>query len=270
MLVSRSTSRCRCQVGSTVPICSHYYLLPGIFFFTIWCVIVPLVPPFALPLVLLDLSILVYSLFNTFRVFLFSFHTIFFLRCLFVGRLKELHAYLGKAIGQAKAAQLGAKRAAMVRLCGQLAAFHSQHTAIHLLGEKLNRETVSSLVAVSVVINFLVNVVLLNFLLVSRTTAFELTVVLIVTFLQAVFGLLATQTLISMVAPLYTSERLLYRAQALLMGSTTSKGHFHCQVVSAKLRLMTLFELICTRKKFTFTVGVLAKLTKNAVFEVGL
>lgn len=215
---------------------------------------------------ILDLTLLGYCTFNTLRIVVFSLHCIFFYTVLFTGHLTELQSSLAQVSAlQTKAKANKKKRKAAARLIAQLTFYRSEHARIHHFVQHLNRQTVSSLIFVTLSANILANVVLLNFLLIARLGSLEKAFIALMTFFQFFFVFIGTQILIYMVAPLYTVKGLLYRAQGCLKLRNTSRGR---NLLLAKVRLNTFFELVCSKKKFTFTAGSLSKITKNAIFKV--
>lgn len=212
-----------------------------------------------LALLYLDFICLLYSCFNTCRTVLFYLHEIFLFRCLFTGHLAQLHAHLRDRVS-------GREVQSVHQLMGHLAFYQTEHAHLHLYEQYLNRKIISRTLSAAFLIKVLVNVMALNFLLISQMTLFERAIVLAVTLFQIAIGLLISQTLISMVAPLYACERTLYRAQGKLASAAGTSGQ---RILGAKVRLMTFFECICTEEQFAFTAGVLASISKKAVFEVG-
>lgn len=224
---------------------------------------------------LLDLTLMAYCTFSSLRMTVFSLHCILLYTVLFTGHLTELQRSLAQLVFSLETVGKAEKRKRQVSLLlARLTFYQTEHARIHTFVAHLNRQLVSRLVCVGLCANILANVVILNFLLLGSMGHFERAFITLLTFTQFTLGLACIQMLIRMVAPLYTCGDTLYRAQGLLgsSGSHSSEasggGGGGGALLSAKIRLNTFIECVCSRRRFTFTAGALSKITKKALFKV--
>ena len=144
--------------------------------------------------------------------------------------------------------------------------FISDHHRLRSFAEHINQLGVSDFMFVAFFTNIVVNVILFNLLLIRQLELAEQLVIVIVLEAQFIFGMLAPQILINWADGLSGSDSLLYRTQGLI----GRKGNFFAlpSVISAKIRLLRFFEVICTKDRYHFTMGPSAKITKRSLYEV--
>lgn len=225
------------------------------------------VPPISRLHAILDVIMMSYASFSIARLANFGVHLLCMIYCLFTGYLSELGSCLAL---QLKAYKRKATRIKRHALECELRHFMAEHERLHALGQQLDSHFISGLILVAFLTNTLANIVLLNQLLSERMSPSERAFLLIIILLQMLLSLTGARLLIAISEALYRCDGLLYGAQASL-GARGRKGHLSSgHLTSTKLHLMSFFEITCTKKPFTFTVGSLSDITMRILFEVGL
>ena len=209
----------------------------------------------------IDVLIIVYTCWNAIRMGFFCVAIIHLFRYYCSQHLNEMNRHLIVWL------QLTNKSKRFpAHLKQHLAFFQREHHRLRSMAEHVNRKVASNLMFVTFFTNIAVNVVLLNILLMEQLQFAEQALILFFISSETILGMSGTEILISWADVLYKYDGLLYRAQGAIQ--RTANGFALPGIIAYKLRLQGFFELICTTRKFHFTLGPIAQITKRSLYEV--
>lgn len=215
--------------------------------------------------VLLGLAIWLHTLTNV----CFGFYLISLLRFLTCSHLKELTGSISKFINPLRRSErsTGTSFALQLSLRRQLSAFYREHTFLASLQKFLDHKVISRFLLVGFLTNILLQMVLITILLLSPLPLFECLLICGFICSQVTFSITVSAILISWTDSLYSSRRLLFRAQTFL--DSRQNGPLNPLVGSTKIHLLTYIERLSTDEPSRFTVGPLGNISTSSIFEVG-
>src|SRR5699024_8005682 len=74
-------------------------------------------------------------------------------------------------------------------------------------------------------------------------------------------------TLITWAKSLYRPERILFQVQHRLVSRLNDPLHKRALLTLVKVKLMTFYEFVCSRKAFRFTIGPFASISTRSLYE---
>ena len=152
------------------------------------------------------------------------------------------------------------------KLKSRLTLFQMEHRKIQYVVQHCNSRLVSELMMVTFLTNILGNVVMIAKIIFDELLFAEQFLMFLFILIQTILSMQGCIGLISWAEALYKSDRLLYKIQMIL---SNGNGFGICRsMIKSKLKLMLLYELVCTNDAFRFTLGSSGKISKKSLFEV--
>lgn len=217
--------------------------------------------PFSFVLLALELTPLLFNIWNTLRQLFFCTHILL----LFVIVTKGHMTFLNASLDVANFNQ--ADTHAYFRFIHKLNSFYSEHWRMLSFARHVNSHVISQLMGVIFVSNITINLVIVGSLLFRRLYISESLIMLVLITLQTSFAIITCLSMTSWSECFYQSDSLLYRAQLNLATTKVDQLYKRALVSTAKLKLMVFFETVCTSKKFHFTMGSLGKISHQTLYE---
>lgn len=148
----------------------------------------------------------------------------------------------------------------------QLGFFYGEHRFLKCFQQYFNSKVISDFSLTTLLTNILLQIILLNLLLRREMEVTESALIVGFLSFQTFFLIQACQVGVTWTDALYSPSPFLFQAQSLLRRPTNAFEY--PRHLSAKLRLMTNIELLCTKEKELFTLGSFTEISSSALFQV--
>lgn len=212
-----------------------------------------------------ELLIILFNTWNSVRQCFFALHTMQLLVFAAVHHMTELITSLKKTVF---------KQTRLVMLQYRMFDFfHKEWQQMRNFAGHTNQQIVSPLLFTTFATNIALNLVMIGNLLFRSLYNSEKIVMLAILFLQTFLVVLCSLGVTSWSSCFAkrSTFSILSQAQQALLYSNKTENKLYKRVVMtvAKIKLMKLFEHVCSYKKeeFCFTVGPLGKVNRNSLYE---
>lgn len=212
---------------------------------------------FSFALASLELTLHLFNIWNSIREAFFTAHICLLFVICAKEQMTELNVSLKKQVQN-------------FRLSG-LHFFYQEYWSMLSFARHMNDLVISKLYFSIFVSNISVNIVMISNLLFQNLSIIEKLIMLVIISLQTILILFSSFGLSAWSSCFYQSNGLLYKVQ---LGLATNKKNVRLYkralVITTKLKLMTFYEQVCTRKEFCFTMGCLGKISHKSLYEFAL
>ncbi len=208
----------------------------------------------------LELTPLLFNIWNAIRQSLFSIHILFLFTLAAKGHITELNALLQSFLLKFK---INNKHQQPFR---SLDFFYCEYWRMLALARLMNSQVVSGLMFFIFTSNLALNLVMISSLLFRALYNSEKVIMLFFINLQSLLIVLCSFSLSAWSSCFCRSDGLLYSVQLRLMFNLNNRT----LITAAKLKLNTFFEQVCTKEEFRFSVGALGKISSKSLYEFAL
>lgn len=205
-----------------------------------------------------ELFFTLFDTWNALRQCFFLLHTLLLFVFLTVRHLGDLKDSLSIAVKQSTLKMFQFR---------YLDHFYSEYRTLLNFAYTINQSLVSQLLFTIFASNMAINLVIIGNLLFRPLYRSEQLVMLAIVVLQTVLILSACLGLTIWSDFFGQSDRLLYRAQLILLREKGDHVYRKLVLITAKLKLAAFYETVCTRDEFRFTLGYLGKINSKSLYE---
>lgn len=235
----------------------------------------PHCPSYSLALLVLELTPLLFNIWNSIRQIFFSTHILLLFVLLARGHMSELNSSLDFKTSNSHPVRSTtvSDPHAYFRCIHRLEAYYHEHGRMLAFARHMNGHIISQLLGAIFASNIAINLLVVGSLLFRRLYLSERLVMFLLISLQTFFALLTSLGMSSWSECFYENSSgctLLQRAQVRVLPVTSGQTdplYRRALVSTAKLRLMAFLETVCTRRKFRFTMGSLGRISHQSLYE---